>query len=77
MRAFIRFDKHQDHRRVVSSNFAGDNSRPSLCQREPMRIHKSRSVEMPRAERRQIVAFSSHLQSEPGKSAGVTYEEKV
>jgi hypothetical protein len=42
-----------------------------------MRIRKSRSLAMPCAERRQIIAFSSHLQSEPGKSAGVSYEEKV
>jgi hypothetical protein len=42
-----------------------------------MRIRKTASVPMPRAKRRQVITFSSHLQSEPGKSASVSYEEKV
>jgi hypothetical protein len=76
MRAFIRFRKHEDRCCIVVSD-AGRISRLSLSQREPMRIHESGCVAVPCAERRQVVAFSSHLQSELSNGAGVSYEEKV
>jgi hypothetical protein len=65
MRSFIRFNKREDWRGVVNSDFARRNSQCSLAQREPMRIRESRSVAMPCAERRQVIAFSSHLGMEP------------
>ena len=50
--------------RIVSSDVT-TSGRRDIGQREPMRIHKSRCVAMPSAERRQVVAFSSHLRMEP------------
>ena len=61
MRSFVPFDQGEDRRRVITSEVARCVTRCGLVQREPMRIRESRSMSMPRAKRRQVVAFSSHF----------------
>ena len=61
MRSFIRFDQDEDRRCVIISDIAMRVSRCIRGQRQPVGICESRSVSMPRAERRQVVAFSSHF----------------
>src|ERR1700689_1438604 len=60
MRSFVRFNKGEDRYRVIARDMARSISRRSLPQREPMRIRKAARVPMPRAKRRQVVAFSGH-----------------
>src|ERR1700735_2171574 len=61
MRPFVRFNQDEARGCVIISNIAMRVSQCSLVERQPMRICESRSVPMPCAERRQVVAFSSHF----------------
>jgi len=60
MRAFIRFNEHEDRRCVIIRDIAMRASRRSRGECEPVRIRKAAGVPMPRAKRRQVVSFSSH-----------------
>jgi hypothetical protein len=66
MRAFVGLDQNNDRRRIVSDEvgrdeFVSDIPGRSFVEREPMRVREAASMSLPRAEGRQVIAFSGHL----------------
>ena len=66
MRALVGLDQHNDRRRIVSyevgrDEFVRDIPRRSFVECEPMRIREASGMSLPRAESRQVIEFSGHL----------------